>query len=50
MYGNIVLVDHGAGWQSLYAHLSSFDVEDGDCVKFGEVVGKVGSTRSEVPV
>lgn len=44
MNGNIVLVEHGAGWQTLYAHLSSFDVKVGDCVKFGEVIGKVGST------
>jgi murein DD-endopeptidase MepM/ murein hydrolase activator NlpD len=44
MYGNIVIVDHGAGWQTLYAHLSSFAVKEGDCVKFGEVIGNVGST------
>jgi murein DD-endopeptidase MepM/ murein hydrolase activator NlpD len=42
--GNIVIVDHGAGWQTLYAHLSRFDVEPGDCVQQGTIVGRVGST------
>ena len=44
MHGNIVLVEHGAGWRTLYAHLSSFDANVGDCVKSGEVIGKVGKT------
>lgn len=42
--GNTVLIDHGAGWQTLYAHLSAFDVRKGDCVTFRTVIGKVGST------
>jgi murein DD-endopeptidase MepM/ murein hydrolase activator NlpD len=43
-YGNIVVVDHGAGWRTLYAHLSKTHVESGDCGKAGDVIGEVGST------
>ena len=32
IYGNCVIVDHGLGVQSLYAHLSSIDVKEGDTV------------------
>jgi murein DD-endopeptidase MepM/ murein hydrolase activator NlpD len=42
--GNTVLIDHGAGWQTLYGYLGGFDVREGDCVAFGTVIGKVGST------
>ena len=42
--GTTVLIDHGAGWQTLYAHLAGFDVREGDCVTFGAIIGKVGST------
>jgi len=42
--GNAVLIDHGAGWRTLYAHLSGFDVREGDCVAPLTVIGKVGST------
>jgi murein DD-endopeptidase MepM/ murein hydrolase activator NlpD len=43
-YGNAVMIDHGAGWQALYAQLSRFDVKQGDCVLFGAPIGKVGTT------
>lgn len=43
-YGNTVVIDHGAGWQTLYAQLSAFDTKEGDCVVFGAPIGKVGST------
>jgi murein DD-endopeptidase MepM/ murein hydrolase activator NlpD len=42
--GNAVRIDHGAGWQTLYALLAHFDVQEGDCVAFGTVIGKVGAT------
>lgn len=43
-YGNSVLVDHGDGTQSLYAHLSAFEVKEGDEVAPNQVIGKMGST------
>ena len=43
-YGNAIVIDHGGGWQTLYSQLSSIDVRDGDCVAFGALIGKVGST------
>ena len=44
IYGNCVIVDHGLGVQSLYAHLSSIDVKPGDTVEKGEQVGRSGMT------
>lgn len=43
-YGNTVVIDHGAGWQTLYSQLSAFDTKEGDCVVFGAPIGRVGST------
>ena len=43
-YGNCVIVDHGGGVATLYAHQSSLAVSEGDSVKRGEVIGAVGST------
>ena len=44
IYGNCVIVDHGLGVQSLYAHLSSIDVPPGVAVTRGQVLGKSGMT------
>jgi murein DD-endopeptidase MepM/ murein hydrolase activator NlpD len=44
IYGNTVIVDHGMGVQSLYAHLSSFAVHEGDDVKKGQTLGASGQT------
>lgn len=44
IYGNTVIVDHGMGVQSLYAHLSSLAVGDGDVVKKGQTLGASGQT------
>lgn len=50
LYGNLVVVDHGAGYRSVYAHLSSCSVEEGAFVNRGDELGKVGSTgRSTGP-
>jgi len=50
LYGNMVVVDHGAGYRSLYGHMSSCSVEEGAFVNRGEELGKVGSTgRSTGP-
>jgi len=43
-YGNMVIVDHGGGVRTHYAHLSSFDVEVGSRVERGTVIGRAGST------
>ena len=42
--GNTVIVDHGLGIYSLYAHLSQIDVKDGEVVNNGQVVGLAGAT------
>ena len=44
IYGNCVVVDHGLGVQSLYAHLSSLEVKDGDTVHKGQTLGRSGTT------
>ncbi len=44
IYGNCVVVDHGLGVQSLYAHLSSIDVKPGDRVEKGRQLGRSGLT------
>jgi murein DD-endopeptidase MepM/ murein hydrolase activator NlpD len=44
IYGNMVMIDHGLGLFSLYAHLSSIDVKTGQEVKKGAVLGKSGLT------
>ena len=44
IYGNTVIVDHGLGLQTLYAHLSSIDVKPGDTVEKGHVLGRSGTT------
>jgi len=44
IFGNCVIIDHGLGVQSLYAHLSSIGVKVGDTVTQGQEIGKSGST------
>lgn len=43
-YGNRVVVDHGNGYQTLYAHLSNIYVSVGQTVSRGQVLGQMGST------
>ena len=45
-YGLTVLLDHGRGWQTLYAHLQSSDVRIGQLVHAGDRVGRVGRSGS----
>jgi murein DD-endopeptidase MepM/ murein hydrolase activator NlpD len=44
IYGNAVVLDHGHGLMSLYAHLSSFQVVEGQQVERGAVLGRTGAT------
>ena len=44
IYGNVVVVDHGLGLMSLYAHLSSIAVHQGDAVDKGGLLGHTGAT------
>lgn len=43
-YGNLVTIDHGYGFKTLYAHLSKFNTTKGKKVKRGDIIGYVGST------
>jgi murein DD-endopeptidase MepM/ murein hydrolase activator NlpD len=42
--GNTVVIDHGLGMFSTLAHMSEIDVREGETVKAGQVVGRVGAT------
>ena len=43
-YGNMILIDHGNGFKTRYAHLSQFMVISGQTVARGQVIGRMGST------
>ncbi len=43
-WGNLVVIDHGDGYETWYAHLKDFSVEQGQQVKKGQVIGHVGNT------
>jgi murein DD-endopeptidase MepM/ murein hydrolase activator NlpD len=43
-YGRMVVIDHGNGYQTLYAHMDAFYVEVGQAVTKAQVIGKCGST------
>ena len=43
-YGNLVVIDHGFGYQTLYAHMKNIGVLPGSEVKRGDVIGTVGNT------
>lgn len=44
IYGNCVILDHGFGLMSLYGHLSSLEVEEGERVTRGQSLGRSGQT------
>ncbi|EHQ42127.1 M23 family metallopeptidase [Myroides odoratus] len=49
-YGNLIEVEHGYGYQTRYAHLSKYNVKQGQTVKRGDIIGYAGSTgRSSGP-
>jgi murein DD-endopeptidase MepM/ murein hydrolase activator NlpD len=43
-YGNLLVIDHGNGWQTAYAHLSAINVICGQSVSRGIMIGAIGST------
>ena len=45
-YGLTVLLDHGRGWQTMYAHLQSSNVRAGQLVRAGDRIGRVGRSGS----
>lgn len=49
-YGKSIKINHGRGYQSIYAHLNRMHVRNGQTVKRGDMIGEVGSTgRSTAP-
>ncbi len=42
--GNVVVIDHGHGLQTIYAHMNEIYVKQGQSVKQGEIIGEVGKT------
>jgi murein DD-endopeptidase MepM/ murein hydrolase activator NlpD len=49
-YGNLIVINHSHGYETLYGHLSDFAVKDGAAVKKGDLIGHVGTTgRSTGP-
>jgi len=49
-YGNVVKIDHGYGYSTLFGHLSTFNVKRGQKVKRGNIIGKSGNSgRSTAP-
>jgi murein DD-endopeptidase MepM/ murein hydrolase activator NlpD len=43
-YGQMIVIDHGEGWQSLYAHLAGINVKCGQEVYSGDKIGTIGDT------
>jgi murein DD-endopeptidase MepM/ murein hydrolase activator NlpD len=43
-YGKTVVIDHGGGWRTRYAHLKRIDVHHGQRVRGGVIVGRVGKS------
>ena len=43
-YGKRIIIDHGFGYETLYAHLNGFNIRKGQKIKRGEVIGFVGSS------
>jgi murein DD-endopeptidase MepM/ murein hydrolase activator NlpD len=43
-YGNQIVIDHGFGYKTMYAHMQSYKVRAGERVKRGQIIGTVGTT------
>jgi murein DD-endopeptidase MepM/ murein hydrolase activator NlpD len=47
-YGKHIIIDHGFGYSSMYAHLSNFNVRVGQKVQRGDIIGFVGNTGTSI--
>jgi len=47
-YGNYVVIDHGYGYNTLYAHMQKYTVRKGQQVKRGDIIGYIGNTGTSV--
>jgi murein DD-endopeptidase MepM/ murein hydrolase activator NlpD len=47
-YGKMILINHGFGYKTLYAHMSDFAVNEGETVVRGQLIGYVGNTGKSV--
>ncbi len=47
-YGNKIVIDHGNGYKSVYAHLSRFNVKYGQEVNLASIIGEVGNSGSSI--
>jgi septal ring factor EnvC (AmiA/AmiB activator) len=47
-YGNLIILDHGHEYYTLYAHVANIHVKEGDDVRQGQRIGTVGDTGSLV--
>ncbi len=43
-YGNLIIIEHGYGFTTYYAHLSRINVREGQSVTKGQMIGRMGST------
>lgn len=44
LYGNMVIINHGEGFETLYAHLNTLKVKEGETVNMEAIIGEVGNT------
>ena len=44
--GNLVVLSHGDGWTTYYAHLDSVAVQCGEQIETGEIIGRLGKTKT----